>query len=185
MRIWDGMKRFSAMRVPALRFEAKYVHFPHLEIATVESGDDRNPEGEDMRENDEREIDPTEHLEMILRASGQASLCLALCASCIDAFPDIASYERECLDAYISAAEASTAAIRWAAESCENDKNSTFHVLSMVERIRWLCADICDLCAQMCDTYVIEGRRGQHYRICADLCRSLAFDCRPLDHTVH
>jgi len=143
------------------------------------------PKGEDMRENEGRESDPVRHLEMMAHASGQASLCLALCASCMDAYPDIAVNEREYLEESLVAAEASTAAIRWAVEARAKDENTVFDLLGMVETIRTLCAEICELCAQMCDTYVFESRRGKHYRICADICRAVASDCRAPIATIH
>lgn len=138
-----------------------------------------------MRGYDALSHDAERNLEIVTAASQHASLCLALCTSCVGVHPLRENGVCQCLDTCLNAIEASYAAIRWSIQTSYQERLMMPGLLSALRRIPALCGDICELCAEMCETYIPEGERREHHRICADLCRAYASDCRGAIATIH
>ena len=104
--------------------------------------------------------------EPIATAARHAMFCAAMCTSCADACSAEEMDMRQCIRSCLDCADVCNAASRLAVRRAGQN----------VEVLRLMlesCARVCELCAEEC-----ERHDHGHCRLCADMCRERARNCR-------
>ncbi len=104
--------------------------------------------------------------EALAAASRHAALCALICTSCADACSAEEMDMRRCIRICMDCADVCAAAARLAVRQTGRDAE-------MLRAMLETCALACDLCAEECSRH-----DHQHCKLCAEMCRTCAIDCR-------
>ena len=106
--------------------------------------------------------------EPLARAARHAMFCASLCTSCADAClaERMPAHMRQCIRLCLDCADICAAVARLALRRTGSND------MVLMEALQ-LCVTACDICAEECDRHDHE-----HCKICADMCRETAHDCR-------
>lgn len=109
---------------------------------------------------------------LLATAARHAMFCAEMCTSCADACMAEKMEMTQCIRSCLDCADVCTAMGRIAV------RRSGFNI-EVVGVMLDSCARICDLCAAQCGRY-----EHAHCKLCADMCRECAADCRAALPTV-
>ncbi len=115
--------------------------------------------------------------EPLALAVRHAMFCAAITTSCADACmaEKMVDQLRQCIRACLDCADVCTATFKLATRrSGSNDV--------LLEETLTVCVTACDICAEECDRH---AGMHEHCRICAEMCRETARDCRAALETFH
>ena len=104
--------------------------------------------------------------EALATAARHAMFCSALCTSCADACSAEEMDMRQCIRSCLDCADVCDAMMKLAVRQ-------TGENVEVLRTMLGTCALACELCAEICDRYPHE-----HCRLCAEMCRECAADCR-------
>ena len=106
--------------------------------------------------------------EPLAKAVRHAMFCAAICNSCVDACVAEEHVEkmRQCIRTCSDCADVCDATSRVATRRTGSNE-------VVVQEMLQLCITACDICAEECARHEHE-----HCRLCAEMCRETAHDCR-------
>lgn len=111
--------------------------------------------------------------EDLAKAARHAMFCALMCTSCADACSAEDMDMRQCIRSCLDCADVCEATSRLAVRRTGRNVDA---LRAMLET----CIRVCELCAQEC-----EQHEHGHCRLCAEMCRECAADCRAALPTVH
>ncbi len=113
--------------------------------------------------------------EPLALAVRHAMLCSAICTSCADAClaEKMADEMRQCIRLCLDCSDVCETTAKLATRRTGSND-------ILLEEVLQLCVTACDLCAEEC-----ERHDHDHCRICAQMCRETARDCRAALETFH
>ena len=112
--------------------------------------------------------------EPLALAVRHALFCSAICTSCADACAaeEMVAHMRQCIRTSLDCADICTATARVATRRTGSNE-------IVLREMLQLCITACDICAEECARH-----NDEHCRLCAEMCRETARDCRPALETL-
>ena len=112
--------------------------------------------------------------EPLALAVRHAMFCAAICTSCADACvaEEIVKEMRQCIRTCMDCADICNATFRVATRRTGSNE-------ALIQEMLQLCITACDICAEECARHDDE-----HCRLCAEMCRETARDCRAAVETL-
>jgi hypothetical protein len=110
--------------------------------------------------------------EALALAVRHAMFCAAICTSCADACSAEEMDMRQCIRTCMDCADVCDATFKVATRRTGSNE-------VLLQEMLQLCITACDICAEEC-----ESHDHEHCRLCAEMCRETARDCRAACETL-